>query len=272
LALAALAAATLWGALPMPSAAQWLHYPSRGVPRTASGEPRLDAPAPRAGDGKPDLSGIWVSSETLTTSCDEPQCIEQMLLPLDAIDIGRTRPGGLPYQPWAADLVRQRAADYAKDDPHARCLPPNFPRAYSFPQYKKIVQTPDLIVILHEFNATYRQIHLDGRPLPQDPHPGWSGYSTARWEGDTLVVSSNGFRDGLWLDLNGSPLTDAARVTERIKRLDYGNLEIEITVDDPKAYTAPWTVRLTQSIVLDTELLDQICLENEKSVAHMEGE
>ena len=255
------------------SDAQWLDYPTRAVPRTPDGRPDLSAPAPRARDGKPDLSGIWRAQATLPTSCngEETECIEQMLLPLDAIDIGRTRPGGLPYRPWAADLVRRRSADNAKDDPHARCLPPNFPRAYSFPQYWKLVQTSELIVMLHEFNASYRQIHVDGRPLPVDPNPYWSGYSTARWDGDTLVVESNGFRDDLWLDLNGSPLTDAARVTERIKRVDFGNLEIELTVDDPKAYTEPWTVLLTQTIVLDTELLEQVCLENEKSVERMTG-
>ena len=269
------AACATWS---VPAAAQWLDYPTRNVPRAPNGEPDLDAPAPRTRDGKPDFSGIWRAQDTLGTSCNgvEPgdgseDCIEQMLLPLDAIDIGRTRPGGLPYQPWAAELVRRRAADNAKDDPHARCLPPNFPRAYSLPQYWKIVQTPELIVILHEFNATYRQIHVDGRPLPVDPNPYWSGYSTARWDGDTLIVESNGFRDDLWLDLNGSPLTEAARVTERFRRMDYGHLEIEVTVDDPNVYTAPWSVLLRQTIVLDTELLEQICLENEKSVEHMTG-
>jgi hypothetical protein len=127
-----------------------------------------------------------------------------------------------------------------------------------------------LLLILHEFNASYRQIFTDGRPLPVDPNPTWNGYSSGRWEGDTLIVESIGFRDDLWLDLSGNPLTEAARVTEKFERIDYGNLQVEITVDDPRAYTRPWTVMLKQSIVLDTELLDEICLENEKSVQHMD--
>jgi hypothetical protein len=187
-----------------------------------------------------------------------------MNLPVDQTNIGRSLPGGLPYQPWAAALVAERTANGAKDDPHAHCLPPNFPRAFSFPQYIKILWTPGELVILHEFNATYRQIFLDGRPLPVDPLPSWSGYSSAHWDGDTLVVESSGFRDDLWLDLSGSPLSDAARVTERFRRVNYGTLEIDVTVDDPKAYTRPWTVTLKQAIVLGTELIEEICLENEE--------
>jgi hypothetical protein len=271
-------------AAPPAAVAQWLNYPTAGVPRTADGAPDLRAPAPRAAAGKPDLSGIWTATETLA-ECEAGACIEQMRLPLDAVNIGRTLSvlpaagssiedvalaGGLPLQTWAADLVARRSAGFAKDDPHARCLPPNFPRAYALPQYKKIVQTPDLLLILHEFNASYRQIFTDGRPLPVDPNPTWNGYSSGRWEGDTLIVESIGFRDDLWLDLSGNPLTEAARVTEKFERIDYGNLQVEITVDDPRAYTRPWTVMLKQSIVLDTELLDEICLENEKSVQHMD--
>jgi hypothetical protein len=127
-------------------------------------------------------------------------------------------------------------------------------------------------VILHEFNASYRQVFLDGRALPADPNPSWQGYSTGRWEGDTLVVESNGFRDDLWLDLNGSPLTEAARVTERFRRPSYGTLQIEVTVNDPKAYTKPWTVTLTQRIVLDTDLIEEICLENERDTRLFEAQ
>jgi hypothetical protein len=267
---AAVVAATLASE---PLAAQWIYYPTPGVPRTADGSPDLGAPAPRGAGGKPDFSGIWTAAGEALPQCEgQADCIEQMPLPLVAVNIGHTLPGGLPYQPWAADLVREHAAASGADDPHARCLPPNFPRAFSFPQFKKIVQLPDLIVILHEFNASYRQIHLDGRPLPEDPSPTWNGYSTARWDGDALVVESIGFRDDLWLDLQGSPLTEAARVVERVTRPSFGTLRIELTVDDPKAYTRPWTVTLEQTLVLDTELMDQICLENEKSVRLMGGE
>ena len=133
------------------------------------------------------------------------------------------------------------------------------------------MQAPGLIVFLTERNASYRQIFTDGRPLPEDPNPSWSGYSTGRWEGDTLVVETNGFGDGQWLDRAGSPLSSAATMTERLRRPNYGTLEIELTVNDPKAYTRPWTIPLKQSIVLNTELLDYICLENEKDALHLVG-
>jgi hypothetical protein len=136
---------------------------------------------------------------------------------------------------------------------------------------KKIIQVPGLLVILNEHNASYRQIFTDGRPLPADPDPSWVGYSSGSWQGDTLVVQTAGFRDGLWLDANGSPLTEGARVTERFRRVTYGKLEIDVTVDDLKAYSAPWTVRLNQFIALDTDLLDYICNENEKDVPHLIG-
>jgi len=153
-------------------------------------------------------------------------------------------------------------------DPHARCQPPNFPRAWALPQYKKIVQTAGLVLMLHEFDASYRQIFTDGRPLPNDPQPSWNGYSTGKWEGDTLVVETAGFRDDLWLDMTGSPLTEAARVTERLRRPNFGTLKVEVTVNDPKAYTKPWTVEMDQSLALNTELIDDVCLEDEKDVAH----
>jgi hypothetical protein len=137
------------------------------------------------------------------------------------------------------------------------------------PHLQKFVQVPGLLVMLDEMNASYRQIFTDARPLPADPVPSWNGWSSAAWDGDTLVVTSNGFRDDLWLDIAGSPLTEAAKTTERIRRPDYGHLEIELTVDDPKAYTKPWTVRLKQRIVVDTDLVDEVCLENEKSSKHM---
>jgi hypothetical protein len=158
-----------------------------------------------------------------------------------------------------------------KDDPASRCLPRGVVKGHTTPLFRKIVQVPGLLVVLNEANASYRQIFTDDRALPEDPNPSWNGYSSAKWEGDVLVVRTNGFRDGLWLDRSGSPMTDAARMTERYRRVDYGKLEIELTVDDPKAYSKPWTVMLNQFIVLDTELLDYICLENEKSVKHMVG-
>jgi hypothetical protein len=254
------------------AAGQWLHYPTADVPRLANGKPNLNAPAPRLADGKPDFSGIWQSARKIACTPEFSKFVECGIeiggSPL-ALNIGTDLPGGLPFQPWAAALAKQRSADNSKDDPHARCLPDNPPRPYGLPHMTKAVHTPRLLVLLNEVNAMYRQIFIDGRPLPVDPNPSWNGYSTAAWEGDTLVVRTNGFRDGLWLDMGGSPLTDAATMTERMRRTSYGRLDVQITVDDPKAYTRPWTVEMPQQITLDTELIDEICLENEQSSRRM---
>ena len=254
--------------------AQWFRYPTPDVPRLANGKPNLGAPTPKTAQGRPDLSGVWLISNALPCPKDlrdGDDCIEKLPLSREAVDFGANVPGGLPYQPWAAALVKQRVADLSKDDPHARCMPPNFPRAFAFPHHQKFIQVPGLLVILDEFNASYRQIFTDARPFPDDPQPSWNGYSSGKWEGDTLVVESIGFRDDLWLDMKGDPMTSAAKVTERLRRPNYGSLEIEVTVNDPKAYTKPWTVTLKEAMQVDTELADEICLENEKSVQHMQG-
>ena len=255
----------------LPAAAQWLNYPTAGVPRTPNGLPNLGAPAPRTPDGKPDFSGIWEAENTLPTAEGAGDNATDLQIGVQLLDVGTGLKGGLPYQSWAAALVKERSEGMGKNWPHSACVPANIVEVHTLPEFKKIIQTPGLLVILHEFNATYRQIFTDSRPLPVDPNPSWKGYSTGRWEGDTLVVETNGLRDGLWIDLSGNPLTDAAKITERIRRVNFGNLEIEMTVDDPKAYTQPWTVTLHQYIVLNTELLDYICLENEKDLSHLVG-
>lgn len=185
-------------------------------------------------------------------------------------DIGIDFKDGLPLQPWAAELKKRRMANFSRDNPDAHCLPMGNMQFETHPQPRKIVQTPDLIVILYEGNAGVRQIFLDGRPLPNnDPDPWWYGYSIGKWDGDTLVVETTGFKPDGWLDINGSPLTEAGKMTERFRRLDYGHLEIAVTVDDPKAYTKPWTVTVKQSIELDNEMIEFICAENERDVRHM---
>jgi hypothetical protein len=254
--------------------AQWFRLRTSGIPRLSSGAPDLKASAPRGKDGKPDFSGIWLAGNGLPcppSLRDGNDCIEKIALSRQAADIAMDLPGGLPYQPWAAALAKQRAADLGKDDPHVLCLPSNPARFWTLPHYTKILQTSGALTLLNEFNASYRQIFTDGRPLPVDPQPNWNGYSSARWMGDTLVVETNGLRDDLWLDMAGNPMTSAAKVTEHIRRPNFGALEIEFTVDDPKAYTKPWTVLIKEAIVVDTELLDEICLENEKSRQHMVG-
>ena len=251
-------------AVAAPAPAQWLHYPTARVPRLPNGKPNLSAPAPRTADGKPDLSGIW----ELEAACPPEGCGDYPGAP-EFANMGAKLKGGLPYQPWAAELVKKRSADLGRDDPVAWCRPAGALRLLTYPPPRKILQLPGLVVILSERDVTFRQIFTDGRPLPTDPTPSWNGYSAGKWEGDTLVARSIGFRDGTWLDRNGSPLTEAGQIIERFRRVNYGLLEIEVTVDDPKAYTKPWTVKLNQRIVLDTELLDYYCQDNEKDAGHL---
>jgi hypothetical protein len=248
-----------------PLAAQWLHYPTPGLPRTPAGTPDMKAPAPRAPDGKPDLSGIWVPEKN--RPCPPEGC-DDMEIPWEFLNIGHSLKGGLPYQPWAAAQVKERQAAAGRGDPTSHCLPGSPIRLHTFPLLRKIVQTPGLLLVLNERDGSYRQIFTDGRALPTDPQPSFNGYSTGHWDGGTLVVETIGFRDGIWLDRAGSPMTSAARVTERFRRVNYGRLEIELTVDDPKAYTAPWTVKIIHLLAPDTELIDYICQENEKDAPH----
>jgi hypothetical protein len=260
--------------------AQWFKYPSPRAPRTATGEVDLTAAAPRLANGKADLSGVWMTAE--------PACVIRGTLPVSELlkiipaskkcpprtasfsrqsfNLGIDMPGGLPYQPWLAKLVDERTANQAIDDPHIRCLPDLFLRAYGLPHYLKFIQTPDLLVMLNEYNGIYRQVFTDGRPLPEAPNPSWQGYSTGTWSDETLVIDTIGFRDDLWIDWGGSVITEAAKVRERIRRPDFGHLEIEVTVDDSKAYTKPWTVTLRQQFAADTELIDEICAEGERFV------
>jgi hypothetical protein len=255
--------------LAQPLHAQWLKYPTAGVPRTADGRPNLAAPAPRTADGKPDFSGLWLTGDGGKCPPGKDGSFQSCFIELPisrlGINIAQGVPGGLPYQPGVAAVVKKRMADNAKDDPHARCMPDTFLRAYGLPHMEKFVQVPGLLIMLDEMNANYRQVFTDGRPLPQDPDPAWNGYSSAHWDGDTLVVDSIGFRDDIWLDVAGNYIGTSAKIQERIRRPEFGHLKIDITVDDPKTYTKPWTVHLTQDFALNTELIDEICVENEKS-------
>jgi hypothetical protein len=195
-------------------------------------------------------------------------------LPADGIPVATFGNAGgslpLPFQPWAEELMKKRQADNSKDNPDAHCLPMGFLQFHNHPEPRKIVQTKDVILIIYEANSGLRQIFMDGRPLPgPDAEPWWYGYSVGKWEGDTLVVETRGFRDGEWLDVRGSPLTEAAKVTEKYRRPTYGELEIEITVDDPKAYTKPWTVKVNQRVMINTELIEFIC--EDRDATHYVG-
>lgn len=246
--------------------AQWVNYPTAGVPRLPNGQPNLSAPAPRTADGKPDFSGLWQPGGGAESA---PVAGGAILTPeFGNIAAGRKEP--LPYRPWALDLRKSREADNGKENPDGKCLPLGMIRMHSHPFPRKMIQVPGLIAILYEKGVDFRQIFTDGRPLPKDPNPSFNGYSSGKWEGDTLVVETVGFRDDIWLDGAGNPISESAKVTERFRRPNFGNLEIEVTVDDPKAYTAPWTVKLNQYIALNTDLLEYFC-ENEKDASHMVG-
>jgi len=233
----------------VPLAAQWINYPSPGLPRKPDGKPDLSAPAPKTPDGKPDLSGVWEHLNSRGSAYY-----------LDKIEI--------PWQPWAKAVFDERTANNQKDNPESRCLPRGLPKADAF-DIHKIIQTPGVILVLYEYGTTFRQIFTDGRKLPKDPNPTWMGYSVGHWEGDTLVVESNGFNGKAWLSGQGNPISDSLHLTERIRRRDFGHMDIQLTIDDPKAYTKPWTVKMNQTIKLDTDLLDYICLENEKDLKHL---
>jgi len=247
--------------------AQWPLHPQPRAPRAPDGRVRLDAPTPRLADGKPDFSGVWETIRTGAGQVITGKDVPPLQRTSQFWNIGAGLDGDLPLRPWARELRDRRVARNSADNPDAHCLPIGITQLHNHPQPRKIIHTPELIVILYEANGGIRQIFLDGRKLPDnDPQPWWYGYSVGRWEGDTLVVETSGFRDGGWLDVNGAPLTDAAKMTERIRRVNYGNLEIEVTVDDPKAYTRPWTaVKMRQRLLPDDELIEFVCAENEKS-------
>ena len=274
----------------IPLSAQWFKYPTAGVPRKPDGKVDMFGPTPRMPDGKPDFSGVWTTGEPYDRRshglsspkdlparqdarsfkpADTPADPAQIVGSRQMSNIGVDIPGGLPYQPWVAALVKERTGNDAIDDPHIQCLPDNFIRAYGMPHLLKFVHKPGLLLMLNEVNAGYRQVFTDARPLPKDPNPSWQGYSSGKWSGDTLVIDTIGLRNDTWIDWNGSVLTEAAKVREEIRRPDFGHLEIQVTVDDPKAYTKPWTVQLKQRIVVDTDLVDEICNENEQSLKHL---
>ncbi|HLI84926.1 MAG TPA: hypothetical protein VKV17_13465 [Bryobacteraceae bacterium] len=248
----------LWVAALIPAAlcGQWTNYPTAGIPRGPDGKPDLTAPAPRTADGKPDLSGVW--------EAEGQEFFRDLASGL--------KPDDVAMQPWASALEKERAAKEHSEDPLAHCLPHGVPRINTnglFPF--KIVQTPGLVVILYEQLNLFRQVFLDGRRLVKDPNPTWLGYSTGRWEGDTLAVETSGFNDKTWLDtFVGHPASDALHVIERFRRPSFGTLEVVATIDDPKAYTKPWTTRAQKmDLQLNTDILEFICNENEKDAAHV---
>lgn len=240
----------------LPSAAQWLGYPTANIPRLPNGKVNLSAPAPKTADGHPDIYGLW-----------QPQGLYIGDITKDI------KPADLPIQPWAAELYKHRRETESKDDPTGWCVPGGVPRSDAVPYPFKIVPVPaaGMVLILYEAVHSYRQIFTDGRPLPTDPNPTWMGYSIGHWDGDTFVVETNGFNDTGWLDNYGHPASDALKVTERFRRKDFGHLDIQVTIDDSKAYTKPWTVTLPNQFLADNELLEYVCVENNKDLQHLVG-
>jgi hypothetical protein len=235
-----------------PGSAQWFKQPTAGIPRTADGRPDMSGPTPRKANGQPDLSGMWqVAGKYLQNI---------------AADL---KPGDVPFQPTAAAVFKQRQdGKGAKDDPAARCLP-GMPKLNALPYPFKIFETPDTVIMLFEGFTTFRQIHTDGRALPKDPQPFWMGYSVGKWEADTLVVDTIGINETTWMDNAGHPHSDALHITERFTRPNFGRMNIQMTFDDPKTYTKPWTITEEARAIPDTELLEFVCQENEKDYDHL---
>jgi hypothetical protein len=244
------------GLLPVASA-QWFDVHNPGIPRLPDGKPNLSAPAPRSPDGRIDISGIW-------------QPTTRMFINITKITPD-SKSAELPMRPSAAALYQHRRDTESKEDPTGNCIPGGVPRSDAVPYPFKIVKSEKMIIILYEAVHSYRQIFTDGRQLPKDPNPTWQGYSIGHWEGDDFVAETSGFNDQGWIDNDGHPATDAERVTERFHRTDFGHMDIVITVDDPKAYTQPWTVTEPFMLLADTELLEYVCNENNKDLKHLVG-
>jgi hypothetical protein len=245
--------------------AQWKNVTNPKLPRTADGKPNLNAPTPRSADDKPDLSGIWWVPDGSVEGIDAPPKYSLNL----AADLN---PDDLGMRPWVMELMKQRQANMRKDMPASRCLPWPVPAMVTEPVPFQIIQTAESIILLHEQMSMFRQIFLDGRVLSDHPNPTWLGYSKGRWEGDTLVVETRGFNDLSWLDGVGHPHTEDLHVTEKFRRKDFGHMEIQFTIDDPKAYATAWTGTLPVELTApDTQLYEDVCQENEKDSAHLVG-
>jgi len=238
----------------MPLYGQWVKVPSTGIPRGPDGKPNLSAPAPRSSDGHPDLSGIWESGTNKYI-----------------LDIAADLKEGVPFQPWAKALVAERAdGSHSGEDPFANCLPQGVPRVNASPPPWKVIQKPDVIVILYESANTWRQVFLDGRELSDDYPPTFLGYSTGKWDGDTLVVDTRGFNGKTWLDQTGKPTSESLHVIERFRRVDFGHLEIQITIDDPKVYTRAWSVKEQARLMPNADVIENAC-ENNLDLPHLGG-
>ena len=262
--------------------AQWLSYPASGIPRLKDGKPNLSAPMPRDANGKPDLSGVWSTDptpfdemerrfpdvKTFAVPRDDPRRFTKYFLSVFA-DV---QPKDVPFKPAAAELFRKRLEEGpSKEVPTSHCYPAGIPMGDLVPLPSRFIQVPGLLAILYEGINPHRMIYTDGRKLPADPQPTWMGYSVGRWDGDVLVVESSGFNDRGWLDGIGNPRSEALRLTERLRRRDFGHLEVDVTFDDPQSYTRPFSIRYTRTLAPDSDVIESVCNENEKDRAHIPG-
>jgi hypothetical protein len=263
--------------------AQWVKYPAPGIPRLKDGTPNLSAPTPRGANGRPDLSGIWSTESTplaemerlfpflkaFAVPGDDPLTFHKYFLNIFA----GVSPEDVPFRPAAAQVFKSRFdKGPTREDPTATCRPAGIPMGDLLPLPRRLIQVPGLVVVLYEGINPQRLIYTDGRKLPVDPQPAWMGYSVGRWDGDVFVVESNGFSEKSWLDGSGHPRSDAMRLTERLHRRDFGHMDVDVTIDDPGSYTRPFSIRYTQVLVPDTDILEYICNENEKDRAHLPGQ
>ena len=261
--------------------AQWLNYPTPGTPRTPDGKPNLAAPPPRLASGKPDLSGVWYTQPTSLAEmkrlygnlADAADKVSGLGMELDTVSkyainiLVDFKPEDSPMRPEAAEIFHRRVPS---DFPNTNCLPLGFPLAALVSEPEKMVQSPGVIVILYESDGTHRQIYTDGRGLPKEvAQPAWLGYSVGKWERDTLVVETAGLNDKAWLDLSGHPRSETLRIVERYHRRDFGHMDVEVTLDDPKMYAKPFTLKFTQGLVADADIFEYYCNENEKDRPHM---
>ncbi|MEQ1887130.1 MAG: hypothetical protein ABL967_18860 [Bryobacteraceae bacterium] len=251
--------------------AQWLNYRAAGTPVKPDGKVDLAAPAPRAPDGKPDLTGVWHLQRGPSGPTNNVAAGPAGVDPgsLTANIFRDMKPEDIPEKPEAAKVRIDRTKDGKRLNPSVFCLPMGIPTANFLTEVTKFVQAPKEIIVMHEVDGTHRQIYTDGRPLPKDPSPAWLGYSTARWEGDTLVVETEGFNDKTWLDMNGHSHSEALHVTERYHRRDFGHMDVEMTFNDSVFYSRPFTIKFTHELVADSDILESFCAENERSREHI---
>ena len=256
-------------------AAQWLNHPDPQTPRQYDGKPNLSAPAPRL-NGKVDLTGLWEADATPMRELKQALPPDFFDLQIDAPNVSKYLLNLLwdfnaerdPTRPEAAALLKQRSETNGKDLPTSRCLPGSIPITLLVLPFK-IVQAPRQIVMLFEHYDPPRHIFTDGRRLPEQLDPSWTGYATGTWKGDTLVVESKGFNDKAWLDAGGHPRSESLRLTERYSRRDFGHLVLDLTVDDPKYYSRPFTVSLPFHLIPDSDVLEAVCAENERDYVHL---